>query len=245
MMFQKQTIIRQEAMTKTILTRMEIKSRTQPKKIRVFIVEDHHFLRDALKMMFNKARSIAIVGESDNGVDAVARVQELRPDVCIMDITMKGLNGIDATRQILARCPDTRVLAFSASLRRKSFVQMMQAGASGYMVKTCSGQELIEAVRMVARGKQFFSPEIVAGLFAESTQSDPDSGHELTRILSPRELTVIELIAQGKSSKEIADIMALSVRTVEAFRMKIIEKTGASSVAEIVRFAIKEGITSL
>lgn len=232
-------------MTNNILSRIDIGKRAQSVGIRIVIVEDHHFLRDALKLMFDKARNITIVGESDNGADAVGKVRELRPDVCIMDITMKGLNGIDATRQILAECPETRVLAFSASLRRKSVSQMMQAGASGYMVKTCSGGELIEAVRTVARGEQFFSPEIVAGLFAEFPKSEAHAGHPIARVLSPRELTVIELIAQGKASKEIADIMALSVRTVEAHRMKIIQKTGASSVAEIVRFAIKEGIAPL
>lgn len=232
-------------MTTDILSRIAVTKGEPPATIRVFIVEDHHFLRDALKLMFDKARSIAIIGESDNGVDAVQRVQELQPDVCIMDIAMKGLNGIDATRRILAECPSTRVLAFSASIRRQSVSQMLQAGAAGYMVKTCSGEELIEAVRAVARGEQFFSPEIVAGLFSELPADGHDINHAIAGLLTPRERTVIEMIAQGKSTKEIADIMALSVRTIDAHRMNIIRKTGASTVADIVRFAIKEGISSI
>lgn len=232
-------------MTNNILSRIDIKKRKSPEDIRIFIVEDHHFLRDAVKVMFNKARSIRIVGESDNGVDAVERVKELKPDVCIMDITMKGLNGIDATRQIVTECPETRVLAFSASTRRERVTRMLEVGASGYMVKTCRGEELIEAVRTVARGEQFFSPEIVAGLFAELPKGEFAAGYAIAQVLSPRELTIVELISQGKSSKEIAGIMAISVRTVDSHRMKIIEKTGASTIADIVRFAIKEGISPL
>lgn len=223
---------------KPLLSRISVKKRTPRKIIRVVLVEDHQFLRDALRLMFDKACGITIVGESDNGADAITLIQDLRPDVCIMDIMMKGLNGIDATRRIIMECPGTRVLAFSASLRRQCVAQMIQAGASGYVVKTCSSVELIEAVRTVARGEQFFSPEILAGYFEESQSMDST----LSAVLTERERTVVELIAHGKSTNEIADIMALSARTVEAHRMKIIRKLGASTVADIVRFAIKEGI---
>jgi DNA-binding NarL/FixJ family response regulator len=232
-------------MSSNFFSRIAVEKNDKSSPIRVFVVEDHNFVRDALRMMFVTASDIRLVGEASNGIDAVASAKELRPDVCIMDISMNGLNGIDATRQIIAFSPETRVLAFSASLKRQYVQQMLQVGASGYIVKTCSGGELIAAVRAIARGERYFSPEILAPLSHERGEADDETDPGESSLLSLKERTVVQLIANGKSTKEIADILDVSVRTVDTHRGNILRKTGASSVADLVKFALKEGIAHL
>ena len=212
--------------------------------IRILLADDHQLMRQGLRSMLEEQSDLEVVGEADNGRDAVRLAGELRPDVVIMDVTMPGLNGIEATRRIRGENPNVRVVALSMHVERQFVMEMLGATASAYLPKDCTVDELLAAVAAVVRGDVYLSPRVTGVLVKECVGGGPASG-TFCGTLSPREREVLQLVAEGKSSKEIAHLLHLSTKTVEGHRRQIMEKLQLYSVAELTRFAIREGVTSL
>ncbi len=217
--------------------------------IRIVLVDDHKIVRDGLKSMLAKQLDIEVVGEADDGREATTLVEDLKPDVVIMDIGMKGLNGIDATRRIIESTPDTRVIALSMHSDRRYVSEMLAAGASGYLLKDSAFGDLAEAIRVVAEGRTFLSRDVADVVYEDYIRrvagQDGDEAGGRGRLLSPREREVLQLIAEGLSTKEIARELHLSVKTVESHRRQIMEKLKIFNIAGLIKYAVREGLASL
>jgi len=189
--------------------------------LKILIADDHAIFREGLRSLFEKEQGITVVGEAGNGNEAVELSRQLRPDVVLMDITMPGLNGIEATRRIVAEGGEVRVLAFSMESDRRFVVEVLEAGASGYVLKEAHFKELIAAVRAVAGGDKYFCPEIAELIIKDYLKKIPE-GLPLTHdSLTPREREMLQLIADGSNAKEIAARYDISVKTVEVHRHNI------------------------
>jgi len=204
--------------------------------IRVLLADDHAVLRDGLRALLTRTPDLAVVGEAANGREAVQRAVELRPDVLIMDISMPELNGVEAARLVHERCPATRVIFLSMHADAEHVYRALDAGASGYLLKESAGAEILDAVHAVAVGKRFLGAGIAVPEAGRRAVSPLDS-------LSIRERQVLQLVAEGKSSAEIARIVHLSPKTVETYRSRIMKKLGVSDVPALVKFAVQHGIT--
>ena len=211
---------------------------------KILLADDHQLMRQGLRSMLEEQENLRVVGEADDGREAVEMAEELRPDVVIMDVTMPGLNGIDAARQIRAAEPRVKVIALSMHAERRFVMEMLGAGAAAYLAKDCPVDELLSAIDAVVRGETFLSPKVTGVLVKEVVAGVPEAG-AFCGTLSPREREVLQLVAEGKSSKEIALMLHLSSKTVEGHRRQIMEKLKLYSVAELTRYAIREGVTSL
>jgi DNA-binding NarL/FixJ family response regulator len=185
-----------------------------------------------------------VIAEADNGRATVRLARELLPDLVIMDIGMPDLNGIDATRQITAELPKVKVIALSMHSDRRFVVQMFKAGASGYLLKDCAFEELTRAVCAVQKNQTYLSPA-VAGPVMEDYIHQLSGGESGFSVLSPREREVLQLLAEGKSTKEVAAVLCVSVKTVETHRQQIMSKLNLQSIAELIKYAIREGLTTL
>ena len=212
--------------------------------IKIILAEDHKITREGLVNMLKNHKGMEVVGEAGNGRDAIRLARELTPDLVIMDVTMPGLNGIDATRIITSSPKDVRVIALSM-YSDKQFVQgMMQAGASGYLLKDCAFDELVHAVRAVIKGDTYLSPGI-AGIVVEDYVSRlSKSASSASSILTKREREVLQLISEGESTRHIAAKLAISVKTVETHRRQMMGKIGIRTIAGLTKYAIREGLTS-
>ena len=212
---------------------------------RIILVDNHQIMRDGLRFMLEKFPDLSVIGEADTGHSGVALAQELLPDIVIMDISMPDLNGIDATRRIKTLIPQTKVIALSMHSDKKYVIQMLQAGASGYVLKDCAFEELSRAITTTSAGQTYLSPEIT-GEVIRDLMSAPSANEEWAAApLTPKEREVLQLIAEGWTTKEIAARQKVSVKTVETHRRQIMNKLNAKSVAELTKFAIQEGLTSL
>ncbi len=213
---------------------------------RILIADDHRIVREGLRALLGDHSAITVVGEAEDGRKAVELAARLRPDVVIMDVTMPGLNGIEATRQIVAANPGIRVIALSIHSDRQFVLRMFEAGASGYLLKEGAFEELARAVSAVVEGKAFVSPGI-AGILIEDLvrQRSGREARQAAPDLSGREKEVLQLMAEGKTTKEIAVILHVGVKTVETHRRQIMLKLQMDSVAELTKYAIREGLTSL
>lgn len=211
---------------------------------KILLADDHQLMRQGLRSMLDEQDGLQVIGEADDGRTAVRLARELRPDLVIMDVTMPDLNGIDATRQIRAENPRVKVIALSMHAERQFVMEMLAAGASGYVPKDCPMDELLNAIEAVTRGDTFLSPKVTGVLVKEVVGGIPEAG-AFCGTLSPREREVLQLVAEGKSSKEIALMLHLSSKTVEGHRRQIMDKLKLYSVAELTRYAIREGVTSL
>jgi DNA-binding NarL/FixJ family response regulator len=206
--------------------------------LRILLVDDHAMLREGLRSILAREPGVEVVGEAADGRAALDAVRALAPDVVVMDVGMADLNGIEATRRIRAESPSTRVIALSTHSDRRYVAGMLEAGARGYVAKVSAYDELRQAVRAVAAGRVYLSPRLAdAGVPAPRVST--------TISLAPREREVLQLIAEGHSSPEIAGRLHISGHTVETHRRNIMQKLGLHSVAELTRYAIREGITSL
>lgn len=216
-------------------------------RIRILVADDHALLRQALRMLLEAQDGLEVVGEATNGRDAVEVAERLMPDVILMDMVMPGLNGIEATRQILKRAPGCRVLILTAYLEDERLLQALRAGAAGYVVKNSDMEELLLAIQSVFRGNTYFSTSVsdeisVNEVMMQAKQVEGRAGYDL---LTPREREVLQLIAEGLSNQAIADELVISVKTVEAHRAHIMTKLHAKNRTDLIRYAIKRGLVGL
>ena len=214
--------------------------------IRVLIADDHKIMLAGLRSLLEKQVEFEVVGEAENGRRAVKMALETKPDVVVMDVSMPDLNGIEATTQVVDSLPETRVIALSMHSDKRFVMGMLQAGASGYLLKDCASQELANAIRQVADGKKYLSPEIT-GVVIDDFLKGGFSGEAATvkAVLSAREREVLQLIAEGWSTKQIASHLYVSVKTIETHRRQIMKKLDLHTIADLTKYAIREGLTSI
>jgi DNA-binding NarL/FixJ family response regulator len=213
--------------------------------IKIILADDHQIVRQGLRMLLASEPDMMVVGESDNGRDTVKLTQALDPDVIIMDISMPDLNGIDATRQIVAINSRVKIIALSMHSDSLFVLNMLRSGAWGYLLKDCALEELVKAIRTVMREKTYISPgvsDILIKDFVHNLADEPCSAYTL---LTPREREVLQLMAEGRNTLQIANTLCLSSKTVEAHRKQIMNKVGIHNVAELTKYAIRQGLTSL
>jgi two-component system NarL family response regulator len=213
--------------------------------IRILLADDHQIMRDGLRAILAAEPGFQIVGEAENGRDATAIARTLVPDVVIMDIGMPDLNGVEATRQIKADNPVVKVIALSMYADRGYVLGILEAGASGYVLKTGAYDELQRAVKAVIQGKTYLSPDVTQMVVDAQVRGPAQDGASPQTRLGPREREIVQLLAEGHTSPEIARRMHISTRTVETHRRNIMKKLDLHSVAELTKYAIREGLTSL
>ena len=213
--------------------------------MKVLLVDDHDVVRSGFRSLLQKQSGIEVVGEASDGREAVHLAKALRPDVIVMDVAMPGLNGVDATRQITHGHPETRVLALSMHPGRRVVTDMLRAGASGYLLKTCALEELIRAVGAVADGRTYLSPDIAGTVVEGYVRQAANEVDGQPGLLSDRERRVLKLVAEGLTTKAIAANLGVTVKTIEAHRHNIMDKLNLRSVAELTKCAIREGLTPL
>lgn len=213
--------------------------------IKVLLVDDHKIVREGLRSLLEKENDITIVAEADNGRTAVQRAIEILPDVVVMDIAMPEMNGIEATRRITAENPEIRVLALSMHSARRFVSEALSVGAKGYLLKDCAADELVRGIRTVAADKIYLSPDIADQIVKDYVKNLPDSQPAALNVLSTREKEVLQLIAEGRNTKEIAFTLNVSIKTIETHRQQIMKKLNLQSVAGLTRYAIREGLTPL
>ena len=214
--------------------------------IRILLADDHRIIHDSLKPLLDKQAGMEVVAVAGNGRTAVKLTQDLKPDVVITDITMADLNGIEATHQITSQCPKTKVIVLSMHTDRRYVTEALNAGASGYLTKSCSFDELVSAIQIVAANKKYLSPEISGIVIEESLSPSPTSDSSVFSILTMREREVLQLLVEGKTVRQIADDhLCLSIKTVHTHRQQIMEKLDIHSIAELTKLAIREGLISL
>ena len=214
-------------------------------KIRILLVDDHKILRDGICSLVKGYDDMEVVGEAADGRTALTLVQELSPDIVIMDISMPDLNGIDATRKITADYPKVKVIALSMHYDKQFISEIFRAGASGYLIKDSAFDELEHAVRIVMENKTYINPHI-ASLVVESLVSQSSTKDQKAfSLLTEREREVLQLIAEGKSTKQIASDLNVSAKTIESHRRQVMGKLNIRNVAELTKYAIREGLTSV
>jgi DNA-binding NarL/FixJ family response regulator len=212
-------------------------------RIRILLADDHTIVRQGLKKLLEERTEWEVVAEAGDGREAVRLAEQHKPDVAIVDVAMPLLNGIEATRQIVKRSPATRVLVLSMHADDAYVVQILQAGATGYLLKDSADVDLIKAVAEVARGKSFFSPAIARVMLDDYVKQLADKGvTDRYESLSEREREIFQLIAEGKANKEMAALLSISPSTVETHRARIMEKLDLHSAAEIVLYAVRRGV---
>ena len=213
--------------------------------ISILLADDHRIVSECLEPLLNKQPAMKVVASVENGRMAVKLAQKLKPDVVIMDITMPDLNGIEATRQIIAQCPGVKIIALSMNSDRRYVTGILNAGASGYLTKSCSFEELVSAIRIVAANKTYLSPEISSIVIEESLVQSSMANSSVSSILTMREREVLQLLAEGKTVKQIAQKLYLSIKTVHTHRQQIMKKLHIHSIAELTKYALREGLISL
>ncbi len=217
------------------------------KKIRVVLADDHVMLRSGLKLLLNGQTDIEVVGEASDGAEAVSKAAELKPDVLLLDITMPNMGGIDALRTIKEKIPSIFILILTMHENEAYLLEALKAGASGYILKKAADNELMSAIRAVYSGEVFIPSSLTRSVVEEmvsggvSREESVDNGQEQ---LSPRELEVLTLIAQGYTNQQIADRLYLSVKTVETYKARVMEKLSLGSRVELVRYALQHGLLS-
>jgi len=211
--------------------------------IRILLADDHVVLRHGLSKSLQAEPDIEVIGLAADGLTAVELAAELSPDVILMDIGMPGLNGIEATRQITKRSPSVRIIALSMHSAKKFILEMFKAGAAGYLLKDCEYDELAAAVRTVASGKNYISPSIGGILIETCTTDDPKRKKDAFSVLTDREREVLQLLTEGKTTKQTAAKLHISPKTVEVHRLNVMNKLKIDNMVQLTKYAIQEGIT--
>lgn len=211
------------------------------RRIKVLIADDHTIVRSGVRLLLDAERDIEVVGEALDGAEAVELVEKLRPSVVLMDITMPGMDGMQATRHIKAEWPDVNILVLTMHRRDEYFFEMLRAGASGYVLKGAETNELIHAVRVVARGEVFLYPTMTRKLVRDYLDR-VSTGNEHSDGLTDREKQILSLLAEGYSSKEVADKLVISPSTVYTHRSRLMTKLGLTSRHELIQYARRNGL---
>ncbi|MDD2853593.1 MAG: response regulator transcription factor [Desulfuromonadaceae bacterium] len=211
--------------------------------IKILLVDDHKIMRDGLSSLFSDAEDIDVVAEASGGGEAVEKALEHSPDVVVMDLTLPDMGGIEATRRIMAKKPETKVLVLSMLMDRNCVLESLEAGARGYLAKDCAAEELVAAIRAVYAGKPYFcagATEIMIKGFTPST-----AAVQISPALTKRELEVLKLTAEGSNTKEIAFELGVSIKMIEIHRMNIRKKLGLKSIAQLTTYAARIGLISI
>jgi len=211
---------------------------------RIFLADDHIMMREGLRLLLSRQEGMEVMGEAEDGRDLLKKLQKATPDIIIMDVEMPHLNGCEATRQITEQYPNISVIALSAHTDRRYISEMLKCGAQGYLLKHSASDELVHAIQIVSRGKTYLSPEIAGTVTDDYRRKTAPRASPFAK-LSPREGEVLQLIAEGKTRKEVASELNLSVKTVATHIEHIYEKLNLHSVAELTKYAIREGVTSV
>lgn len=213
----------------------------------VLLVDDHKIMRDGIKAILGRAEDFRVVGESETGTDAVVFVKTHKPDLVLMDIGLPGLNGVETTAEILRHHPECRVVILSMYDDEHSVVSAIRSGARAFILKRASDTDLVDALRIVARGGSYLSPQVSDRLLTRIQKGDLESkpATAALELLSPRELQVLRLVAEGKTSKEIAVMLDLREQTVRSYRKTMMKKLGLNNVAGLTQLALSTGLTQL
>lgn len=213
--------------------------------VHILLADDHQITREGLAALLGQVDGVEVVAQAGNGREAVKLARQLCPDMVIMDVAMPDLNGVEATRAIIAQCTGTRVIGLSVHTERQFVVGMLKAGASAYLLKDCAFQELVQAIQAVQQGGTYLTPAISSTVLEAVQFPSLDSQTALADKLTSREREILQLIAEAKTSKEIASLLNLSIKTVHTHRKNIMDKLKAKNLSELTRVAIREGISPL
>lgn len=214
-------------------------------KSRIVLADDHKIMRNGLRSLIEKELEIEVIGEAENGRDAVRIATGLTPDMIIMDIAMPGLNGIEATRQIIASVPGIKVIALSMHTDNWYITEMLKAGACGYVLKDNAFEELVNAIRAATENRIFLSPQISEVVISDYVLQLKNGNNSAFAVLSDREREVLQLLAEGNSTPRIAELLHVSTKTIETHRQHIMNKLNIHSIAELTKYAIRQGLTSV
>ena len=213
--------------------------------IRIVVADDHAVMRRGLRLVLEQQTDFQVLGEANDGREAMTMVDSLKPDVAVLDITMPNLNGIEAARQISARTPGVAIVILSMHADEGYVLRALKAGARGYLLKESPESDFIQAIRAVSAGKAFFSPAVSRMLVEDYVRQLQDKDIEDSyELLTAREREVLQLIAEGKSNKDVANMLNLSLYTVETHRSNILEKLNLHSVPELILYAVRKGVIS-
>lgn len=213
--------------------------------IRVMIVDDHSIVREGIRILLEKSLDIDVVADADNGRSALEAAAKTSPDVVLMDTSMPGMNGIEATQRLSEENSPARVLILSMHKDKRFVAQAFRAGARGYLLKDCTSAELLQAVRAVAAGEIYVCSGIIGVVIDDYIKRIPDSFVQSGAALTPREREVLQLLAEGHNAKNVAFLLKINVKTVDTHRQQIMKKLKLHSIAELTKYAIREGVTSL
>jgi len=214
-------------------------------KIKILLADDHKIIREGLRALIEKQPDMEVAAEAQDGLTTVKLARKLLPQIIIMDIGMPEMNGIEATRKIVSENGDVKIIALSMHSDRRFVLEMLKAGASGYLLKDSAFEELVTAIHTVMTNQPYLSPKVTDIVVKEYLHHLPKNESNVFNILTVREREVLQLLAEGKSTKQIASTLNLSVKTVETHRQQVMEKLEIRTVAELTKYAIREGITSL
>ena len=212
---------------------------------KVLLVDDHRIMREGLRSLIEKQPGMEVVAESDNGRTALRLTRKLKPNVIVMDINMPDMNGITATRQIVAEFPDVKIIAFSMHSDRQFVVEMLKAGVSGYLLKNSAFEELANAIRTVASNRNYLCTEVAKTILEDYKKNLHATESSAAMILTGREREVLQLLSEGRTTRQIAQQLHVSVKTAETHRRNIMKKLDLNSIAELTKFAIRQGLTSV
>ena len=213
--------------------------------VKILIADDHKIVREGLCAMFEKQAEMEVVGEAKDGTTAVKLACDLKPDVIILDVNMPEMDGIDATRHLLKELPDTKIIALSMYSKRTYIKKMLEAGASGYVLKGGAFTELVEAVNTALAGEVYLCSPVATILVDDYVDRSGRDVGSLAGQLTAREIEILKLLTEGKASKEIAQLLDISIQAVDANRRKIMQKLGIENFAELVKYAIRQGLVSI
>lgn len=212
--------------------------------IRILVADDHQLFRKGIVKLFSASPQIEIVDQAENGQEAIEKAKKLKPDIVIMDLSMPVINGVDATRILHKELPEIRVLALSMHCDKHYIKEALEAGVSGYLFKNCTYDQLIEAINTVYQGEKYLSAKITEVLIRDYLSKEEEV-HDNSEELSERESNILKLVAEGKSTREISDVLFISVKTIGTHKQHILEKLNIKSTAGLIKYAIKKGIVGL